>query len=166
MRVGILSDTHDQVARTKAAVIQLLDAGAQVLIHCGDITVPDVVYELNALPSYFVFGNCDDDVVGLRQAIIAVGGTGLESGGLISLAGRRLAVTHGDSDRELHRLEAQAPDYLLTGHTHRVADQRRGSIRWINPGALHRAASWTVGLLDLERDVLSMLTISNTSMRT
>ena len=48
MRVGILSDTHDQVARTQSAITQLLAAGAEVLIHCGDITVPEVVYELNA----------------------------------------------------------------------------------------------------------------------
>ncbi len=165
MRVGILSDTHDQVTRTKAAVTRLLDAGAQVLVHCGDITIPEVVYELNPLPSYFVFGNCDEDLEGLRQAIAAVGGTALERGGLIELAGRRLAVTHGDSDRELHRLEAQEPHYLLTGHTHRVTDQRRGSMRCINPGALHRAPQWTVALLDLESDELSVLTIPNIMSR-
>jgi putative phosphoesterase len=161
VRVGILSDTHDQVARTQAAVARLADAGAQVLIHCGDITIPDVVYELNPLPSYFVFGNCDDDLFNLRQAIAAVGGTSLERGGLIELAGRRLAVTHGDSDLELRRLEAQEPHYLLTGHTHQVADRRNGSIRWINPGALHRASTWTVALLDLESNQLRVLPISN-----
>src|SRR5262249_37298075 len=101
---------------------------------------------------------------GLRQAIAVVGGTLLERGGLITLADRRLAVTHGDLDRELRRLEAQEPHYLLTGHTHRAADRRRGSIRWINPGALHRAPTWTVALLDLESDALSMLTIPNTTM--
>jgi putative phosphoesterase len=166
MRVGILSDTHDQVARTKVAVSRLLDAGAEVLVHCGDITVPEVVYELNALPSYFVFGNCDDDIPGLTQAIVAIGGTCLEWGSVITLAGRRVAITHSHLDHELHRLESQRPDYLLTGHTHRAADVRRGSVRAINPGALHRAASWTVALLDLERDELCMLTICNTSMRT
>ncbi len=165
MRVGILSDTHDQVTRTKVAVAQLRDAGAEVLVHCGDITIPEVVYELNVLPSYFVFGNCDEDLMGLSQAIAAVGGTGLERGGLIMLAGRRLAVTHGDSDRELLRLEAQTPDYLLSGHTHRVSDDRRGSIRLINPGALHRASPWTVAVLDLQTDVLSVLTIPDTMRR-
>jgi predicted phosphodiesterase len=77
------------------------------------------------------------------------------------LAGRRLAVTHGDSDRELRRLEAQEPHYLLTGHTHQVADRQSGSIRWINPGALHRASTWTVALLDLATNQLRVLPISN-----
>jgi putative phosphoesterase len=165
MQIGILSDTHDQVARTRAAVAQLVDAGAEALIHCGDITVPEVVSELGSLPSYFVLGNCDFDTEGLRQAIAAMGGTCLGRGGLIELGGRRLAITHGDSDRELRRLEALGPDYLLTGHTHTQADVRRGPIRCINPGALHRADTWSVALLDLAADRLRVLIISNASMR-
>ena len=74
MRLGILSDTHDQVARSRLAMTHLLDAGANVLVHCGDITIPEVVYELGAIPSYFVFGNCDEDLVALRHAIAGVGG--------------------------------------------------------------------------------------------
>ncbi len=159
MKIGILSDTHDQVARTAAAVALLVDAGAEAFIHCGDITVPQVVYELDVRPSYFVFGNCDDDLPGLRQAIATLGGTCLEHGGLIELGGRRLAVTHGHLERELQRLEALEPHYLLSGHTHCADDSRRGPTRWINPGALHRAKPWTVALLDLESDELTMLTI-------
>ena len=166
MKVGILSDTHDQVARTAAAVAMLVDAGAEAMIHCGDITVPEVVFELDARPSYFVFGNCDDDIQGLKQAIATLGGTCLEHGGLITLGGRRLAVTHGHLERELQRLEAMEPHYLLSGHTHRADDRRRGPTRWINPGALHRAKRWTVALLDLESDELRTLTVSDTSMRT
>lgn len=148
MRLGILSDTHDQVARTKAGVELLVSAGAEALIHCGDITIPEVVYELAQRPSYFVFGNCDFDLAELRQAIADIGGVCLERGGLISLDGHRFAVTHGDSSREVARLEAERPDYLFSGHTHQTLDVQRGPTRFINPGALHRAAAWTVALLD------------------
>jgi uncharacterized protein len=165
MKVGILSDSHDQVARTAIAAALLVDAGASAFIHCGDITVPQVVYELNARPSYFVFGNCDDDLSGLRQAIEGIGGTCLGDGGLIILGGRRIAVTHGHLEREIHRLEALEPDYLLSGHTHCADDQRRGPTRWINPGALQRVKPWTVALLDLESDELSVLIIHNTSLQ-
>lgn len=147
MRLGILSDTHDQVERTRAAVGLLVQAGAEVLIHCGDITIPEVVYQLAPLPSYFVFGNCDDDLDALRTAISTIGGTCLERGGLIELGGLRVAVTHGHSGRELDRLEAEVPDYLFTGHTHHAQDVRRGPTRFINPGALHRASTWTVAML-------------------
>src|SRR5579885_2427773 len=139
MRLGILGDTHDRFERTRAAVKSLSDYGAEVLIHCGDITIPEVVYELAPRPSYFVFGNCDFELGELRRAIAAIGGICLERGGMIELDGHRLAVTHGDSPHELSRLVSERPDYMFSGHTHRALDVRRGPTRFINPGALHRA---------------------------
>ena len=109
MRIGILSDTHDQVQRTKSAVAMLAEGGAEALIHCGDLTIADVVDECSVLPCYFVFGNCDYDRESLRQAINRVGGTCLERGGLISLGGRRLAVTHGDLDQNSVGLRHSSP---------------------------------------------------------
>jgi putative phosphoesterase len=164
MQLGILSDTHDKVERTKVAVDVLVGLGAEILIHCGDITSPEVVYQLASLRSYFVFGNCDFELDVLRQAIAAIGGTCLGRGGLIELAGHRLAVTHGDSDRELSRLAAERPEYLFSGHTHQALDVRRGPTRFINPGALHRAATWTVALLDCSSGQLRVLPIVNTVM--
>jgi uncharacterized protein len=165
MQLGILSDTHDQIARTQSAVQLLVESGAEALIHCGDITIPDVVYQLAALPSYFVFGNCDFELNELRQAIQAIGGTCLEQGGLIELGGHRLAVTHGDSEKEVALLEAQRPDYLFSGHTHKPLDIVRGPTRFINPGALHRASQWTVARLNCVSGRLDMLPIFNTTMR-
>jgi putative phosphoesterase len=161
MRIGILSDTHDQVERTARAVRRLVDAGAECLIHCGDLTTPDVVYELAPLPSYLVFGNNDYDEAELRRAMALVGGVCLGRSGEIELAGKRVAVTHGDSLREVRKLVASKPDYLLYGHSHVPADERDGPTRWINPGALHRAAAWTVALLDLDTDALELLTIGS-----
>ena len=157
--IGILSDTHDQVARTAGAVALLIEQGAEVLIHCGDLTGPDVVYACAGRPAYFVFGNNDFDEDGLRRAMAAVGATCLGQGGEVELGGKRVAVTHGDLDRELRRLTMAAPDYLLYGHSHRAADERLGPTRWINPGALHRAARRTVALLDLDSDALRFLDI-------
>jgi uncharacterized protein len=165
MRLGILGDTHDKVERTQAAVKALVDVGAEVLVHCGDITIPEVVYQLAPLPSYFVFGNCDFELGDLRQAISAIGGTSLERGGLIELDGHRLGVTHGDSAHELSRLAAEHPEYLFSGHTHQALDVRRGPTRFINPGALHRATTWTVALLDLASGHVEMLPIRDAVMR-
>jgi putative phosphoesterase len=165
MRIGILSDTHDQVQRTRSAVAVLVDHEAEALIHCGDLTIADVVDECSRLPCYFVFGNCDYDLESLRQAIDRAGGTCLERGGLISLGGRRLAVTHGDSDQELRRLAALKPDYLFSGHSHIASDVQKGPTRWINPGALHRASVWTVALLDIASNHVSLLPIINAKMQ-
>jgi uncharacterized protein len=161
MRIGIISDTHDQVARTAAAVRLLVAEGAEALIHCGDLTVPAVVRECARLPSYYVFGNNDFDEDDLRRAMAETGGVCLGRGGVVTLGGRRVAVTHGDRDAEVRRLARENPDYLLLGHSHRPADERDGPVRRINPGALHRASSWTVALLDLDDDGLRFLHVGD-----
>lgn len=151
MRVGILSDTHDHRKRTARAVARLRAEGAEALIHCGDLTTPEVVYECSPLPGYYVFGNNDFDEKGLRAAIAAIDGVCLGWGDEITLAGKRIAVTHGHLVKEARRLLAAVPDYFLFGHTH-VAHDGEGRPRHINPGALHRAAEWTVATLDLDAD--------------
>ena len=161
MKIGILSDTHDEVGRASLAVATLIGAGAEALVHCGDITSPAVVLECGGLPGYYVFGNNDFDLDDLRRTILGVGGVCLERGGAIELDGRRVAVTHGDSTREVRRLLDLDPDYLLFGHSHRATDERRGATRWINPGALHRANPRSVAVLDLRADLLEFLTIDD-----
>ncbi len=158
MRIGILSDTHDQRERTTRAVALLMAQGVEALVHCGDLTRPDIVHECSLLPCYFVLGNNDYDEPGLRCTIADTGGFFLGRGGEITLAGKRIAITHGDSAREARRLLATVPDYFLFGHTH-VPHDGEGTPRSINPGALHRAANWTVAVLDLVTDDLRFLDV-------
>jgi uncharacterized protein len=160
MRIGILSDTHNQVTRTAAAVAMLRDEGAAALVHCGDLTGTEIVAACGVLPAYFVFGNNDaDSVLALRRAIGEVEGVCLEWGGELTLADKRIAVVHGHLHTEVRKLLAGQPDYLLSGHSHRASDTCVGLTRWINPGALHRATEFTVALLDLERDALRFLAV-------
>jgi putative phosphoesterase len=159
MRIGILSDTHDKVARTITAVQQLAAAGAELLIHCGDLCGPEIVYACERLPTQFVFGNNEWDHTGLRRAMRDTGATCLEWAGVVEQAGKRIAVTHGHLDKEMRRLLATEPEYLLTGHSHIRHDFREGKTRRINPGALHRAAEFSVALLDLESEEVRFLTI-------
>ena len=161
MLIGILSDTHNQMKRT-AAAIQLLHAdGAQVLFHCGDLTDPDVVSICAELPCYFVFGN--NDVYHVDEILAAInqadGAVCLGWGGEVELAGKRVAATHGHLIKEYRRLLATNPDYLFTGHSHITADHREGVTRFINPGALHRAQEFTVALLNLANDNLKILQV-------
>jgi uncharacterized protein len=162
MRIGIISDTHNRLARTAAAVELLRHKGAETLIHCGDLTGAEVVHLCGVLPTYFVLGNNDaDNVPALLRAIEEVGGVSLKWGGEVTLAGKRIAVVHGHLHTDVRRLLAAQPDYLLSGHSHVPSDSRVGPTRRINPGALHRAAAFTVALLDLETDALELLTVSD-----
>ncbi|OWK43934.1 metallophosphoesterase family protein [Fimbriiglobus ruber] len=160
MRLGILSDTHDQLARTRLAVQLLKDHGADVLIHCGDLAGPEIVKACAVLPCYFVFGNHDADrVPELRRAAVETGAVCLEWGGEILLAGKRVAVTHGHMHTDVRRLLAAGPDYLFSGHSHIPTDRYEDQTRRINPGALHDTDSFTVALLDLVSEGLKFLPV-------
>lgn len=150
MRLGILSDTHDELARTERAVGMLRDAGADALVHCGDLAGPPIVRALAVLPSWFVFGNHDADFVPvLRTAAAEFGPVCLGWGGVVELGGRRVGVAHGHMTTDVRQLLAARPDFLLSGHSHFPSDVVVCGVRRINPGALHRADEYTVAVLDL-----------------
>jgi putative phosphoesterase len=159
MRIGILSDTHDQLVLTQHAVALLMREGAEVLIHCGDLTGPEIVQACAKLPCTFAFGNHDaDSAPALERAIADVGGTCVASGGIVELAGKRIAVLHGHEG--MKDLLAERPDYLIHGHSHIAADGWIGKTRRICPGALNRAESLTVALLDTATEELRVLRLS------
>jgi predicted phosphodiesterase len=142
MKIGILSDTHDQLERTSEAVSALIRAGAEILIHCGDITEPAIVLECAGLPTTYIFGNNDNDHDKLLRTILGVGGVCLGKGGTIELEGRTIAVTHGDSNREISRLAGSNPDYFLprTSVEGSLAGSTREPSTEPSPG---RWPSWT-----------------------
>lgn len=139
MRLGILSDTHDEIDRTRRAIGLLRAAGADALVHCGDLASPAVVELLAVLPAWFVFGNHDADTVPhLYRAAAKCGVTCLGWGGFIDTAGKRVAAVHGHLSSDVRGVLAAGPDYLLSGHTHVASDRMTGSLRRINPGASAR----------------------------
>ncbi|MGL6072519.1 MAG: metallophosphoesterase family protein [Fimbriiglobus sp.] len=150
MRIGVLSDSHDEIERTQRAVERLRQAGAEALIHCGDLTGPPIVEAICELPSWFVFGNHDcDSVPALRKAAEVCSVGCLEWGGVLELAGCKVGVVHGHMTTDLRRVLAQKPQFLLSGHSHLAGSSMVDGVLRINPGALHRADCYTVALLDL-----------------
>jgi putative phosphoesterase len=160
MLLGIISDTHDKLARTRVAIEMLLAAGAECLVHCGDFVEPEILAVCAGPPLYFVFGNNDSyNVDSLESMGKAIGATCLGWGGVVELAGKRVALTHGHSPSDGRRVLAAGPDYLLVGHSHVAEDHREGNVRRINPGALYRANPYSVALLDLVTDELRFLEV-------
>jgi len=146
--LGILADSHGHAERTRRVVARLVDGGAQLLIHLGDIESEEVLDELTPLPARIVFGNCDIDAPLLRRHAERLGIEVDHPMGWLRDADRVIAYTHGDDEQLLaHAVEAGA-HYLLHGHTHRRCDERRDATRVINPGALVRADRYTAALLD------------------
>lgn len=160
MKIGILSDTHDHADAAAAAVRMLRQAGAEGLIHCGDVGSPSILDELAGQPAAFVWGNTDLDRMALQRYAQHLGIECFGAWGELRWGGKRIAVLHGDDIKLRQKLLAEQEfDYLLHGHTHVKTDQRFGRTRLINPGALYRAATRTVALLETGADRLKFLTV-------
>lgn len=157
--VGLLSDSHSRWERTKRAILALQRAGATTFIHCGDVEDELVLDQLAGLDSHLVWGNCDRNAPVLaayaQRLGIAVHGTA----GEITVDGKRIAFTHGHELAPLRDAVARGADFLVHGHTHELRDETRGSTRIINPGALHRAARFTVAALTPATGALEVLQV-------
>lgn len=160
MRIGILSDTHDEIQRTQEAVRLLVANGATALVHCGDIYGTEIIAECSIVPLYFAFGNRDcDSIPALRMAATSYGATCLGWGGRFTIGEKRLAVVHGHMTMDLAPLLAAKPDYLFSGHSHIAGDWIDREVRRINPGALAEADEFTVALLELDTGVVEFLPV-------
>jgi putative phosphoesterase len=159
MKICILSDSHDNRELLAAAVRAAKDAGAEAVLHCGDVVAPSTLEVLRpfGLPVHVIHGNNTGDLY--TMAIIAskpsslVTYHGQDAG--IKLGGRRIFMVHYP-----HYGEAMAKtgdwDLVCCGHDH-VADIRRignlsgGETILANPGtvgAIKAPATWILGDLD------------------
>ncbi|MBN1429744.1 MAG: YfcE family phosphodiesterase [Anaerolineae bacterium] len=138
MKLGILSDTHDNPENTRRALDIFRLHGVEQIIHCGDITIPQIVALFEGWRVFFVFGNLDREHADLSAAVGRLSGTnsiGYKYMGL--LEGIPIAVYHGNDDEYLAALiSSNCYDYVFHGHTHRRRDDHIGRTRVINPGAL------------------------------
>jgi putative phosphoesterase len=146
--LGLLSDSHGRADRTAAAVALLRGRGAELLLHLGDVGSEAVLEELVGHPARVVFGNCDDDYLLGRHAE-RLGIEVAHPMGRLELAGQRVAFTHSHLPWLVEQALRDRVDWLFHGHTHAIRDEQLGATRIVNPGALQRAARFTVATVDL-----------------
>lgn len=132
LRVGLVSDTHaprfwkalpDPVARAFA--------GVDVVLHAGDVCVPEVLDQLSTIaPVHVALGNNDPVTVAQWGATEVVE---------LELAGVPVAVVHDSGPRSGRgpRLRRRFPDARLVvfGHSHIPWDETWDGQRAVNPGS-------------------------------
>ncbi|MHC4441949.1 MAG: metallophosphoesterase family protein [Planctomycetota bacterium] len=159
MKIGIISDSHGRVQAVRQALGLLTDAGAEGIIHCGDLGGLEVLDELAGRPCWFVWGNMDRPNPAWRKHLEALELPWPTIPMEITLEGKRLAIFHGHEPEFAKAIKTASYDYLFHGHSHRREDYLRGKMRVINPGALQRVREKTVALLDLKNDRLEFVLI-------
>ncbi len=158
MKIGIVSDSHGKARRLRQALAALVQQGARVLVHCGDVGSPECIAALGetGLDAYAVAGNMDRRIDRLTEQARQCGVRFSSECVVVPLGdGQYLAATHGNDPAGLARLlEDPNCPYVCHGHTHRARDERIGDTRVINPGALRHARPATVALLDTDTDTV------------
>ncbi|BAN89975.1 metallophosphoesterase [Aeropyrum camini] len=162
MLVGVLSDTHDNLALARRAGEVFIGEGVEAVIHLGDYVAPFTLAELLGVVGgrarfYGVFGNNDGERLGLARIAEGFGATLLDPPATVTLGGRRLLLLHGFGSPEntVEIVDALAAsgrwDAVLYGHTHKARIERVGGSLVLNPGdgggSLEKPSA---ALLDLE----------------
>ncbi len=152
MRIGIVSDTHNNL-RNVARIVELFNAArVDRIIHTGDITQAktlEVFRHLDA-PMYGVFGNNDQERDALVDAIARNGFVFQDPPFELVWHERRIIVVHDPLELDGHLNKTH--HLALHGHTHLYRHERRHGSLIFNPGecAGHMPGYNAIGVLDLE----------------
>jgi putative phosphoesterase len=165
MKICILSDSHDNSRLLLAALEQAQSAGAEVVLHCGDIIGTNTLKPIvkMRLAAHVVHGNNLGDPAAMcamaarSKGLITYHGADAD----IELGGRRVFIVHYP---HYGRAMAATGDYDLVccGHSHNAEIRRqpnlKGTQTWlVNPGTVAGlAAPPTYVIGDLETMVFEI----------
>ena len=163
MKIGIVSDSHGAAGVLRRALSILTEHEVQVVVHCGDIGSSECITALSEtnVPAYAVAGNmdrnprkmqiqADNDRVRFNTDTVLVPLDG----------GKYLAATHGNNPHIMAGLLKDARvNYICHGHTHRTRNEKIGTTRIINPGALIHAHPPTAAILDTDADTVEYFAV-------
>lgn len=144
MKIGVLSDTHDNIPVTIALLKDMIRNNPDIIIHLGDIISPftarairDVIGTTGLIA---VKGNNDGDVEQLVNIFSGYGWSFHTSPTVIEVGGRRMLLFHGFDGIDFTEKTAEAyarsmsVDAVLFGHTHRPYVKRVNGVLVANPG--------------------------------
>lgn len=144
MKICIVSDSHDRSPPLEAAIREARAAGAEAVLHCGDlIGVNTLRASLKlGIPIHAVHGNNIGDVASLYRTMAKSDGMFTYHGheAMLELGGRRIYVTHmphhghafactGDYDLVCH-------GHSHTAHIDKLPHVKGGECWLVNPGSV------------------------------
>jgi putative phosphoesterase len=153
--IALISDTHLPRGRRRLpdACVERIRA-ADLLLHAGDISTPEVLDEIEAIgpPVRAVHGNIDS--ADLRER--------LPEALTVEAEGAQLAMVHdaGPARRRLERMRSRFPDAaaVVFGHSHIPLHEERDGFQIFNPGSptdRRRQPRHTMGMAEAARGRLS-----------
>lgn len=152
MRIGIVSDTHDNKTKVKAIFSHMQEQGVKTVIHLGDLISPFVLDWINNTYSgrlILVRGNNDGELLFTLKKTEKYSYEYHEDPSVIELDGKKIAIMHKPTFIDLI---IDKVDFILYGHTHKKEIRNTGKTIIINPGEAcgYLTGEATFALLDLD----------------
>jgi len=163
MKIGVISDSHDNLPNIRKAVEVFSKNGVEALIHGGDFCSPFTLAEFKPLADrgvkmHAIFGNNDGDRVLLVKR--GEGFCSFTDGSLIvTLGGKKIVVLHyPDLGEDLYHLGAY--DLVIYGHNHKALVEG-GEKKLLNPGTSsgYLADTATVALVETNGMTVEIVTL-------
>ena len=146
MKIGIISDSHDDIENVQEAITIFNKNKMDYVIHAGDYIFPGIIKEFTKLNAKLigVLGNNDGEKNGILKSFIDVNGELKGELGEIEIDEIKFGIYHG-TDREIKEsiTRSRKFDILICGHTHKREPQNSGTIEAnedtfiLNPGTSH-----------------------------
>lgn len=137
MKIGIISDTHDNIEALEKAIDKFNEQKVELVFHCGDWVAPFMAAKCEKLNCKIiaVFGNNDGDLVRLVEMgkdKISFEAQCAET----EIDGRKMAIYHGTSKALLlSLLYCGKYDVVFSGHTHIGLIEKTSNTLHVNPGS-------------------------------
>ena len=139
MKIGLMTDSHDNMPAITKAVGVFNDVEVSLVIHAGDLVAPFTAIPLKQLKSDFiaVFGNNDGEKLGLSKVFE---GRIHRPPHFITEGDKRILILH-EPDNLKALSDSGHFDLIVYGHTHEV-DVQKGRTLIVNPG---ECCGWVKG---------------------
>ena len=127
MKIGVISDTHTKIKKTKKAIKRLLKDGAEFFIHAGDIVEIEILDMLeNSGKRYIaVYGNNDAHLIEHHDRYNLV-----QEPYYFKLANTTFKLMH------LPFYMNPDAEIVISGHTHHFHAQMKGDTLFLNSGEI------------------------------
>ncbi len=140
MKIGIISDTHDNLPKIEKAINLLNQTKTEIVLHAGDYVSPFVIPKFRNLNCKLigVFGNNDGDHELLKKRFSETTNCTIKGRfAEIDADNFRIALLHGDETELLNALiNSGYFDAVATGHSHGKNIEQKGKTLVINPGEI------------------------------
>ncbi len=138
MKIGVLSDTHDNLSNTTAVLSAFRERGIETIVHCGDLTSPEMASHFEGFRVILTIGNMDHTTGAIKKRLEKMredNFVGMVFKG--KLGGAPVAATHSHVAGKIMELVQEGRfKWIFHGHTHEKRDEVIQGVRVVNPGAL------------------------------